>query len=86
MLIETITTIGHKGDRVTFTRTADGCEVTIGGDRIAWIGPDSDLDQRIAEALAVAGAVYGVNEKGRARATNSMVYMIRSHMEDLAGC
>jgi hypothetical protein len=83
------------GEDITVGATADGAAASvvrmsraegrfdkvIGGFR-----RDDSREDRYAQAVEVAKAVYGSDRRGRAAATNSMVHDVLNEMERVAGC
>ena len=94
MTIKTIVIEGIDQD-ITIRRTDRGAEVTIeqhtrrAGRQdicIAHIARDENRESRYAKATEVAKVVYGIDRRGRAAATNSMVHDVLNEMERVAGC
>ncbi len=84
MTITRMTIKGVEGD--VEIRDADyGAQILFGQTCIELPRHSSD-EERWAAARAAAMAIYGVDRKGRAAATNSMIHAVQTEIERIAGC
>lgn len=87
MIIKKIVIEGAKGDvEIVSKLCSNGAFVMVRDVCIAAFDRHEDRDKRFTKVREVAGAIYGMDRRGRPAATNSMLHDVMNEVDRIADC